>query len=84
MNRIIITGKNSELPRLVSLPFGVAVDGTQFMMKVRLMPHEIPCPECKGAGSFVCSSINPSVRDSIERCDRCKGDGIISKEEPEQ
>lgn len=74
--RIITIGKNSDLPRVVSLPIGVGVDGCIFKRQVTIQPDEILCPACQGWGEIECSSNNPSVRNWTERCETCDGNGI--------
>jgi hypothetical protein len=82
--RIITTGRNDEMPRMVRLPVGVRVDGTEVTSLVRLMADEIPCPDCNGRGEINCSSNNPSVKDWTERCERCDGGAIITVEPDEE
>jgi len=79
-HRIIITGKNSELPRFVSIPMGVLVDGTVLKARFRINPGETICSDCKGYGEHECSVIDPSVKDWTERCTTCDGNGVISAE----
>ena len=78
--RLIATGKNNAMPKVVRMPVGVRNDGTAVTAPVAIFTDEAICPDCKGWGEVECSSINPSIRDWTEHCDRCDGSGIITIE----
>lgn len=69
--RIITTGKNGDMPKTVTLPFGVGVDGAVIRFPVTIGGDEMICPTCKGWG---CDEWQ-------DRCEHCCGDGIVKTEQ---
>lgn len=69
--RIITTGKNGEMPKTVTLPFGVGVDGTVIRFPVTIGGDEMICPTCKGWGTD----------EWADRCEHCCGDRIVKTEQ---
>jgi DnaJ-class molecular chaperone len=62
MNRIIVVGKNNELP---ARPFTQAA-------------KRLVCERCDGTGQvFGCFTINPSERPHWEECSDCNGRGSL-------
>lgn len=78
--RIITIGKNSTMPKVVSLPIGVGVDGCTISAHVTIQPDEIICPTCQGWGSVETWDGNPGHRSESERCAQCDGNGIVEAE----
>lgn len=76
-HRIIVTGKNSAFPNTVSLPWGVAVDGTVATRPVRIRANEAKCRRCDGWGSVETWDGNPSHREVSVGCTACDGTGIV-------
>lgn len=79
-SRILITGKNSTLPKAAMLPIGVGVDGTVIRTHITMQPHEALCSRCRGWGEIQTWDGNPSHRSVSERCEDCGGDGIVAHE----
>lgn len=77
LSRIIITGKNSELPRTISLPFGYGVDGRVITAPVRIAANQCKCRRCDGWGTVETWDGNPSHRNETVRCCDCDGEGVV-------
>lgn len=69
--RILIAGKNKDIPKTIRLPFGVGVDGTETTALVRVAPDECKCTRCGGWGYTMTWDGNPSHRDTAEPCPHC-------------
>lgn len=81
MNRILLVGRNDQMPRVVELMLGVCVDGTALTSRVTLKHNEAVCPDCGGSGQVEFGSIDPSVKPWTERCDECRGEGVVEIDE---
>ncbi|CAB5079559.1 hypothetical protein UFOVP143_27 [uncultured Caudovirales phage] len=78
--RIITIGRNDTLPKVVSLPIGVGVDGRTISWPLTVQHDEIICPGCLGWGSIETWDGNPGHRSESERCTQCDGNGIVEAE----
>lgn len=81
-SRVIVTGRNDTLPKVVNLPVGVRQDGSVVRALVTIAGNQSVCTRCKGWGEVECGSINPSVKNWTERCEDCGGDGITEHNSP--
>lgn len=81
MHRIILTGKNKDFPKTISLPFGVGVDDSIVMWPVRVAANQRKCAACNGWGTIDTWDGNPSHRKVAERCTVCDGEGIETLED---
>jgi hypothetical protein len=77
MHRIIVTGRNDQMPKTISLPFGVGVDGRVITAPVQIAPNQCKCRKCDGWGTVETWDGNPSHRNETVRCWGCDGDGVV-------
>lgn len=76
-HRIIVTGKNRDLPKVASICLGVRVDGTEVRAPIFLRSNEALCTACGGDGSIETWDGNPSSKLVTVRCETCDGQGIV-------
>lgn len=69
--RVITIGKNSDMPKMVKLPWGVTVNGAALLHSATVHDDEIVCPDCEGWG---CDHFG-------DTCERCNGQHLITIEQ---